>query len=227
MEQIAILTSGGDAPGMNAAVRAALRVGLERGLEVFGVDEGYEGLIQGGAMLRPLTWADGGGILQAGGAILGTARSTAFRTPEGRRKAARNLIERGIDGLLVIGGDGSLSGAQILYEEWAGHVASLAAEGLEPAQAWGDRRFHVVGLPGSIDNDLYGTDMSIGADTALNTAVRAVDQLVSTANAHQRTFVIEIMGADCGYLALMTAIATTSNWCSSPSRNCNPAGTSR
>lgn len=222
MERIAILTSGGDAPGMNAAVRSALRVGLERGLEVFGVDEGYEGLIQGDDMLRPLTWADGGGILQAGGTILGTARSTAFRTPEGRRKGVRNLIERGIDGLLVIGGDGSLSGAQVLYEEWAGHVAALAADGLASAQAWGDRRFHVVGLPGSIDNDLYGTDMSIGADTALNTAVRAVDQLVSTANAHQRTFVIEIMGRNCGYLALMTAIATAGDWVLIPEQELQP-----
>lgn len=222
MERIAILTSGGDAPGMNAAVRAVLRVGLEHRLEVFGVDEGYEGLIQGGAMLRRLTWADGGGILQAGGTILGTARSANFRMAEGRRKAARHLIEHGIDGLVVIGGDGSLSGAQVLYTEWPGHVAALAEEGLAEAQAWGDRRFNVVGLPGSIDNDLFGTDMSIGADTALNTAVRAVDQLVSTANAHQRTFVIEIMGRNCGYLALMTAIATAGDWVLIPEQELEP-----
>ncbi len=212
MKRIAMLTSGGDAPGMNAAVRAVLRVGLDRGLEVFGVDEGYEGLIRGGAMIRPLDWLDGSGMLQAGGTVLGTARSAAFRAAEGRRKAVRNLLERGIDGLVVIGGDGSLSGAQVLYDEWPSHIAALAGESDLAAQGRGGRRFHVVGLPGSIDNDLYGTDMSIGADTALNTAVRAVDQLVSTANAHQRTFVIEVMGRNCGYLALMTAIATAGDW---------------
>ena len=212
MKRIAMLTSGGDAPGMNAAVRAVLRVGLDRGLEVFGVEEGYEGLLRGGAMIRPLTWIDGSGILQAGGTVLGTARSAAFRTADGRRKAVRHLLELGIDGLVVIGGDGSLSGAQVLYDEWPGHIAALASENIEAAQEWGERRFHVVGLPGSIDNDLYGTDMSIGADSALNTAVRAVDQLVSTANAHQRTFVVEVMGRNCGYLALMTAIATAGDW---------------
>jgi 6-phosphofructokinase 1 len=222
MDQIAILTSGGDAPGMNAAVRAALRVGLERGLEVYGVEEGFEGLIHGGEMIRPLAWADGGGIIQSGGTILGTARSAAFRTIEGRRKGARNLIERGIDGLIVIGGDGSLSGAQVLYEEWDSHVAALADEGFEAAKRWGKRRFLVAGIPGSIDNDLYGTDMAIGADTALNTAVRAVDQLVSTANAHQRTFVIEVMGRNCGYLALMTAIATAGDWVLIPEQELQP-----
>ncbi|MGN6809612.1 MAG: 6-phosphofructokinase, partial [Thermomicrobiales bacterium] len=125
MERIAVLTSGGDAPGMNAAVRAVLRVGLDLGMEVYGVREGYEGLIQGGAMIRALGWLDGGGIMQAGGTILGTARSQRFRTPEGRREAVRHLLACGIEGLVVIGGDGSLSGAQLLYDEWPAHVAAL------------------------------------------------------------------------------------------------------
>jgi 6-phosphofructokinase 1 len=212
MRRIGILTSGGDAPGMNAAVSAVLRVGLHRGMEVFGIAEGYEGLIQGGAMIRPLAWRDADDIVQTGGTVLGTARSPAFRTPEGRRRAVRTLLGFGIEGLVVIGGDGSLTGAQILCDEWAGHVAALAEAGMAEATAWDERPFHVVGLPGSIDNDLYGTDIAIGADTALNTVVRNLDQLVSTANAHQRTFVIEVMGRNCGHLALMSAIATGGDW---------------
>lgn len=222
MRRIGVLTSGGDAPGMNAAVRAVLRVGLHRGMEVFGVREGYEGLIQGGAMIRSLAWRDGGGILHAGGTFLGTARSQGFRTAEGRRRAVGHLLDYGIEGLVVIGGDGSLSGAQILSDEWAGHVAALAEGGHSEARAWGTRPFHVVGLPGSIDNDLYGTDMAIGADSALNTAVRNIDQLVSTANAHQRTFVIEVMGRNCGYLALMSAIATGGDWVLLPEEEMAP-----
>jgi 6-phosphofructokinase 1 len=222
MRRIGVLTSGGDAPGMNAAIRAVTRVGLDRGMEVFGIAEGYEGLIAGGEMIRPLGWRDAGGILGAGGTFLGTARSQAFRTAEGRRQAARHLIERGIEGLVVIGGDGSLSGAQVFCDEWPGHVAALAEAGMAEARDRAGRRFHVVGLPGSIDNDLYGTDMSIGADTALNTAVRNLDQLVSTANAHQRTFVVEVMGRHCGYLALMSAIATGGDWVLLPEEEMAP-----
>jgi len=212
MRRIGVLTSGGDAPGMNAALRAVVRVALDRGMEVFGVYEGYEGLIHGGEMIRPLGWNDVGGILQAGGTILGTARSQAMRTPEGRHKVVRHALECGLEGLVVIGGDGSLSGAQVLYDEWPDHVRVLAENGMPEAQEWGERRFHIVGLPGSIDNDLFGTDMSIGADTALHTVIRNLDQLVSTASAHQRTFVVEVMGRNCGYLALMSAIATGSDW---------------
>src|SRR6476620_1845144 len=118
MRRIGVLTSGGDAPGMNAVVRAVLRVGLHRGMEVFGIAEGYEGLIQGGAMIRPLAWRDADDIVQLGGTVLGTARSPAFRTPEGRRRAVRTLLDLGIEGLVVIGGDGSLTGAQVLCDEW-------------------------------------------------------------------------------------------------------------
>lgn len=222
MRRIGVLTSGGDAPGMNAAVRAVLRVGLERGLEVCGIAEGYEGLIGGGAMIAPMAWRDGGGILQAGGTVLGTARSQAFRTTEGRRQAVRNILRLGLDALVVIGGDGSLSGAQTLYDEWPMHVATLADSGVAEAREWGERRFQVVGLPGSIDNDLYGTDMAIGADTALNTVVRNIDQLGSTANAHQRTFVVEVMGRNCGYLALMSALATGGDWVLHPEEELSP-----
>lgn len=222
MRRIGVLTSGGDAPGMNAALRAVVRCGLDRGMEVYGVYEGYEGLIRGGEMLRPLSWGDVGGILQAGGTILGTARSQAFRTAEGRRAAVQHLLECGIEGLVVIGGDGSLSGAQVLHDEWPAHVDALARAGLAEAREWGERRFHVVGLPGSIDNDLHGTDMSIGADSALHTVVRNLDQLVSTANAHQRTFVVEVMGRNCGYLALMSAIATGGDWVLIPEEEMEP-----
>jgi 6-phosphofructokinase 1 len=222
MRRIGVLTSGGDAPGMNAAVRAIVRCGLQRGLEVFGIAEGYEGLIQGGEMIRPLGWRDVGGILQAGGTILGTARSRAFRTPEGRREAARTILRRGLDGLVVIGGDGSLSGAQAFHDEWPAHVAALAEAGVAEARDRATGQLRVVGLPGSIDNDLYGTDMAIGSDTALNTVVRNIDQLVSTANAHQRTFVVEVMGRHCGYLALMGAIATGGDWVLLPEEELAP-----
>jgi len=222
MRRIGVLTSGGDAPGMNAAVRAVVRVGLHRGIEVFGIAEGYEGLIQGGEMIRSLAWRDGGGILQAGGTVLGTARSQDFRSPQGRREAVRTILRLGLGGLVVIGGDGSLSGAQLLYDEWPSHVAALAEAGVAEARDHGAGRLRVVGLPGSIDNDLYGTDMAIGSDTALNTVVRNIDQIVSTANAHQRTFVIEVMGRNCGYLALMSAIATGGDWVLLPEEELAP-----
>lgn len=222
MRRIGVLTSGGDSPGMNAAIRAVVRVALDMGAEVFGIREGYEGLLQGDGMIAPLSWYDVSGILQQGGTILGTARSQDFRTADGRERAVRHILELGIDGLVVIGGDGSLSGAQILYDEFPAHVSALTAREHRAALAWGTRPFHVVGLPGSIDNDLFGTDMSIGADTALHTVVRSLDQLVSTASAHQRTFVIEVMGRNCGYLALMSAIATGGDWVMIPEEELEP-----
>jgi 6-phosphofructokinase 1 len=225
MRRIGVLTSGGDAPGMNAAIRAVVRVALDRGIAVDGICEGYEGLLRGDGMIRPLGWNAVGGILQAGGTILGTARSPGFRTPDGRRQAVRHLLERGIEGLIVIGGDGSLCGAQALHDEWPAHVAALAGEGLAEARAWGGRRLHMVGLPGSIDNDLHGTEMAIGADTALHTIVRSLDQLVSTASAHQRTYVVEVMGRNCGYLALMSALATGGEWLLIPEEELAPRWT--
>jgi 6-phosphofructokinase 1 len=210
---IGIITSGGDSPGMNAALRAVTRCALDRGIEVYGIHEGWQGVVDGGDKFQALNWRSVGNILHFGGTMLGTARSDDFRKPEGRRVAARNLVEHGIGGLVVIGGDGSLTGALALYREWPEHVKALAAEGSIPQEkAESIQPFRIVGLPGSIDNDQFGTDMSIGADTALNTIVDAVDKLASTADSHQRTFVVEVMGRRCGYLALMAAMATNADW---------------
>jgi 6-phosphofructokinase 1 len=156
---------------------------------------------------------DVGGILQQGGTVLGTARSQDFLTREGRRAAARNLVERGIDALVVVGGDGSLTGANLFRQEWPELLAELAEHGeIEPTTVAAHKRLTLVGLVGSIDNDMFGTDMTIGADTALHRIVNAVDAIHSTASSHQRSFVIEVMGRNCGYLALMSALATGANW---------------
>jgi 6-phosphofructokinase 1 len=211
--RLAILTSGGDSAGMNAAVRAAVRTALAAGLEAFGVYEGLQGLIDGGDRIRSLSSGDVGGILHRGGTVLGTARSPAFRTRDGLRRAAANLVERGVDALVVIGGDGSLSGAAELRAEWPGLLDELVAAGdLTTARADVHRHLGLVGLVGSIDNDMFGTDMTIGTDTALHRIVEAVDAIQSTASSHQRTFVIEVMGRRCGYLALMGGVATGANF---------------
>jgi 6-phosphofructokinase 1 len=211
--RMGIITSGGDSPGMNASIRAVTRCALDRGIEVIGIHEGWQGVVDGGASFQPFNWRSAGGILQVGGTIIGTARSEAFRTLDGRRQAACNLANAGIEGLVVVGGDGSLTGALYLYQEWPEHLRALADEGAIPKELADDPKpFRIVGLPGSIDNDQYGTDMSIGADTALNTIVEAVDKLSSTADSHQRTFVVEVMGRRCGYLALMGAVATGADW---------------
>ncbi|ABX06734.1 MAG TPA: 6-phosphofructokinase [Herpetosiphon sp.] len=184
MHRIAVLTSGGDSPGMNPAIRAVTRTALHAGCEVFGVYRGYAGLIQND--MRRLEYKDVGGIIQRGGTMLLTARSPEFMTPAGREKAMENLRWHGIEGLVVIGGDGSLRGA-----------AALTAEHGLPT----------ICLPGTIDNDMYGTDMSIGADTALNTVLEAIDKIKDTASSHQRAFIIETMGRHSGYLALMGGLA--------------------
>jgi 6-phosphofructokinase 1 len=210
---VAVLTSGGDAAGMNSAIRGVVRTALAKGLEPFGVEEGLQGLVDGGDRIRALSSADAGGILQQGGTFLGTARSADFRTRDGLRRAARNMIERGIDGLVVIGGDGSLSGADELRAQWAGLLDELVAAGsVDPAAAERHRHLCLVGIAGSIDNDMFGTDMTIGADTALHRITEAVDAIQSTASSHQRTFVIEVMGRHCGYLALMGSLATGANF---------------
>lgn len=209
---LAVLTSGGDAPGMNAAVRAVVRRALDCQVKVYGVWNGYEGLVQGGNAIRCLEWIDVGGILPRGGTFLGTARSQNFRTPEGRRRAVANLLHLGVQALVVIGGDGSLMGAHILGTEWPDHVRALQGEHPAAVGEIAAGRLQVIGLPGSIDNDLFGTDMSIGVDTALNHIVQAIDDLSSTAASHQRTFVLETMGRHCGYLALMAALAGGASW---------------
>lgn len=185
INKIAVLTSGGDAPGMNAALRAVVRKAISEGLKVYGVLRGYEGLIKGDFI--PMNSKSVGNIIQLGGTILKTARSERFRTAEGRKEAYDNLKNHDIDALVVIGGDGTFTGARIFIEEY---------------------NFPIVGIPGTIDNDLFGTDMTIGFDTALNTVVQAVDKIRDTAASHERIFFIEVMGRDAGFIALRSGIAS-------------------
>lgn len=210
---IAVLTSGGDAAGMNAAVRAVVLTAAHRGIDVYAVHEGYHGLVAGGDLIRRMAPADVDAILHRGGTVIGTARSNEFRTREGRLAAARNMVEHGIDALVVIGGDGSLAGANMFRQEWAGLLAELVDAGAI-SQALADEHpfLRLAGLIGSIDNDMSGTDMTVGADTALHRIVDALDALHSTAASHQRTFVVEVMGRNCGYLALMSSLATAASW---------------
>jgi len=182
MKRIAALTSGGDAPGMNAAIRAVVRTGIEKGWEVFGVEHGYMGLIADN--IRPLGARNVGGIIQLGGTMLGSARCSDFKTVNGRREALRTLHQHEIEALVVIGGNGSQAGAHELSR----------------------MDFPVVGVASTIDNDLYGSEVTIGVDTALNIALEAIDRLKVTASSHQRAFLIEVMGRECGYLALIAGI---------------------
>jgi 6-phosphofructokinase 1 len=183
LKRIAVLTSGGDAPGMNAAIRAVVRSGNFKGMEVFGVRNGYSGLITGA--MQVMSNRDVGGILQLGGTMLGSARCPEFETLEGRLEAIRQLKQREINALVVIGGNGSQTGGHVLNE----------------------MGFPVVGVASTIDNDLVGSDITIGVDTALNIALEAIDRLKVTASSHHRAFLIEVMGRKCGYLALMAGIA--------------------
>lgn len=183
MKAIAVLTSGGDAPGMNAAIRAVTRVAIAGGAQVFGSRNGYEGLMSD--EIIPLGLREVGGIMQLGGTMLGSARALEFKTVEGRQKALANMAKRDIEALVVIGGNGSQTGGSVLN----------------------DMGFPVIGVASTIDNDLIGSDITIGVDTALNIALEAVDRLKVTASSHRRAFLVEVMGRDCGYLALNTAIA--------------------
>jgi 6-phosphofructokinase 1 len=183
VKRVAVLTSGGDAPGMNAAIRAVVRTGIGNGWEIWGVHHGYAGLITGD--MAAMSARDVGGILQRGGTVLGSARSAEFETQAGREKAIRNLNAQGIEALVVIGGNGSQTGALCLFQ----------------------MGFPVVGVASTIDNDLVGSDITVGVDTALNIALEAIDRLKTTASSHQRAFLVEVMGRRCGYLALMAAIA--------------------
>jgi 6-phosphofructokinase 1 len=208
-KRIGVLTSGGDAQGMNAAVRSIVRTAADYGLEVYAICEGYQGMVEGGARIRRMNWDSVGGILHQGGTVIGTARSEEFRTRAGRLKAARNLMEYEINSLIIIGGDGSLTGANIFRQEWPGLLAELVEMGqISPALAERHPTLTIAGLVGSIDNDMAGTDMTIGTDTALHRITEAIDAISSTAASHQRAFVVEVMGRNCGYLALMSALAT-------------------
>ena len=212
-KRIAVLTSGGDAQGMNAAVRAVVRTALDKGAEIYAIYEGYKGLVEGGARIHKMDWNSVGGILHQGGTIIGTARSDEFRTREGRRTSALNLMKYGIDGLIVIGGDGSLTGADIFRREWPSLLSELVQSGELSAEATTEHQnLVIVGMVGSIDNDFSGTEMTIGTDSALHRITDAVDAITSTAASHQRTFIVKVMGRNCGYLALYGALATGADW---------------
>lgn len=185
IKKIGVLTSGGDAPGMNAAIRAIVRTAIYENLEVAGIFRGYQGLING--EMKSMKSHSVSNIIQRGGTILKSARSEEFRNSKGRKRAYQKLTKNNIDALVVIGGDGTFTGARIFEEEYD---------------------FPIIGLPGTIDNDLYGTDYTIGYDTAINTVVQAVDKIRDTADSHDRLFIIEVMGRDAGFIALRSGIAT-------------------
>ncbi|XP_069509552.1 ATP-dependent 6-phosphofructokinase, muscle type isoform X1 [Ambystoma mexicanum] len=210
---IAVLTSGGDAQGMNAAVRAVVRVGIYTGAKVYFVHEGYQGLVDGGDNIRVATWESVSMMLQLGGTVIGSARCQDFRGRDGRLKAACNLVKKGITNLCVIGGDGSLTGADTFRAEWSGLLADLVKAGrISTEEAKKSSYLNIVGMVGSIDNDFCGTDMTIGTDSALHRIMEIVDAITTTAQSHQRTFVLEVMGRHCGYLALVTALACGADW---------------
>ncbi|CAF1369610.1 unnamed protein product [Adineta steineri] len=208
-----IFTSGGDAQGMNPAVRAVVRMGIYLGCKVYFIHEGYQGLVDGGNSIRQATWASVSGILDDGGTIIGSARCKEFRERPGRLRAAKNLIDHGINNIVCIGGDGSLTGANLFRKEWDSLLKELV-ETKEVTQEDADKYKHlnIVGLVGSIDNDFCGTDMTIGADSALHRVMEAVDCITTTASSHQRCFVMEVMGRHCGYLALVTALGSDADW---------------
>ncbi|XP_030205492.1 ATP-dependent 6-phosphofructokinase, platelet type isoform X2 [Gadus morhua] len=211
---IAVLTSGGDAQGMNAAVRAVVRMGIYVGAKVYFIREGYQGMVDGGEdNIKEATWESVSSMLQVGGTVIGSARCKEFRSHEGRLRAAHHLVEKGITNLCVIGGDGSLTGANLFREEWSGLLAELVEQGLiSQDSSQKHSALHIVGMVGSIDNDFCGTDMTIGTDSALHRIIEVVDAIMTTAQSHQRTFVLEVMGRHCGYLALVSALACGADW---------------
>ncbi|XP_077558699.1 ATP-dependent 6-phosphofructokinase isoform X4 [Haemaphysalis longicornis] len=210
---IGVFTSGGDSQGMNAAVRAVVRMGLYLGARVFFIREGYQGMVDGGEYIKEASWVSVSGIIHKGGTVIGSARCSEFRKREGRLKAACNLIQNGITNLVIIGGDGSLTGANLFRQEWASLLEELLKEG-KITQDQKDKCSHlnIVGMVGSIDNDFCGTDMTIGTDTALHRIMEAVDAIVTTASSHRRTFILEVMGRHCGYLAIVAALASEADF---------------
>lgn len=195
MKHIGVFTSGGDSPGMNAAIRAVVRTAAYHGLEVTGILGGYDGLVND--RTRTLGIRDVSNIIQRGGTILRTARSAAFRTEEGRKKAASTIQRHGMDGLVAIGGDGTFAGARALEQEHG---------------------VRIIGLPGTIDNDLWGTDRTIGFDTAVNTAVEAIDKIRDTASSHDRLFFVEVMGRDTGFIAMASGLASGAEYVMVPEK---------
>ncbi|KAM9851013.1 ATP-dependent 6-phosphofructokinase, liver type [Aulostomus maculatus] len=210
---MAVLTSGGDAQGMNAAVRAVTRMGIYVGAKVYLIYEGYQGLVDGGDNIKLAHWHSVTNIIQLGGTVIGSARCKTFTTRDGRLAAAFNLVKRGITNLCVCGGDGSLTGANIFRNEWSNLLEELVQKGrITDTLAKQHDHLNIVGLVGSIDNDFCGTDMTIGADSALHRIMEIIDAIMTTAQSHQRTFVLEVMGRHCGYLALVSALASGADW---------------
>ncbi len=196
IKRLGVFTSGGDAPGMNAAIRAVVRTAVSEDLHIYGIHNGYQGMINGD--ITRLEKKDVGNIIQRGGTILKTARSMEFMTPEGRKMAYESLQEVGIDALVAIGGNGTYTGAKVFYEEYG---------------------MPIVGLPGTIDNDIYGTDFTIGFDTACNTAIEAIDRIRDTGDAHDRTFFVEVMGRHSGFIGLYAGIGSGATAILVPERN--------
>lgn len=212
-KSIAVFTSGGDSQGMNSAVRAVVRFGRYLGCKVYFIKEGYEGMVQGGDNIVEAHWSSVSGIIHLGGTIIGSARCMAFRERAGRLKAAKNLIERNITNLVVIGGDGSLTGANCFRQEWPELLSELHEQNLiTDDQVARNAHLNIVGMVGSIDNDFCGTDMTIGTDSALHRIIEAVDCIIPTASSHQRSFIMEVMGRHCGYLALVAAIVSEADF---------------
>lgn len=212
-KRVAILTSGGDSQGMNAALRAVVRLSLHKGIKPYLVEEGYNGLVEGGDNIKECNWGSVSYVMHKGGTVIGTARCGEFRSQEGRLRAAKNLVSVGINNLVVIGGDGSLTGANLFKEEWKELLDKLVTDGqITHKVSTSYPYLNIVGLVGSIDNDMCGTDMTIGTDSALHRIIEALDCISSTASSHQRTFILEIMGRNCGYLTVMAGIACGADW---------------
>ncbi|XP_050395113.1 ATP-dependent 6-phosphofructokinase isoform X2 [Patella vulgata] len=210
---IGVFTSGGDSQGMNSAVRAVVRMGLYLGCKVYFIREGYQGMVDGSSYIQEAQWSSVSGIIQLGGTVIGSARCKDFRERAGRLKAAHNLISHNITNLVVIGGDGSLTGANLFRQEWASLLEDLQTSGtITMEQKIQCQHLNIAGLVGSIDNDFCGTDMTIGVDSALHRIIESVDAITTTASSHQRAFVLEVMGRHCGYLALVAALASEADW---------------
>ena len=208
-KKIAVMTSGGDSPGMNGVVRAVVRMAIHLGCDPFAIYEGYEGLVRGGDFIKRMEWHDVRGWLSEGGTLIGTARCMAFYERPGRLTAAKNMVLNGIDALIICGGDGSLTGADKFRSEWPSLLEELASNGeLTADQIAPYKHLNIVGIVGSIDNDLSGTDATVGCYSALSRICEMVDYIEATASSHSRAFVIEVMGRHCGWLALLAGVAT-------------------
>ncbi|QPH04146.1 hypothetical protein C2857_000915 [Epichloe festucae Fl1] len=218
-KKVAVMTSGGDSPGMNGVVRAVVRMAIHMGCDAFAVYEGYEGLVRGGDFIKKMDWQDVRGWLSEGGTLIGTARCMAFYERPGRLTAAKNMVLHGIDALIICGGDGSLTGADKFRGEWPSLLDDLVANGeLSKDQIAPYKHLNIVGIVGSIDNDLSGTDATVGCYSALSRICEMVDYIEATASSHSRAFVIEVMGRHCGWLALLAGVATGADFVFIPER---------